>query len=74
MSADSLSIALFATFQLFAVLQYPVLFYYIVQVVVVGQSMCLINAMVDRRLGIMRRRDALEEEGGNPDEADDPEA
>ena len=56
-----LSQSLFSTFQIISVLSYLVIFYYIVAAVVVGQSFCLIRALVQRRVNMMRRRD-LEQE------------
>lgn len=55
--ADYLSQSLYSTFQIVSVLSYLVVFYYIVAVMVVVQSACLIKAIVQRRIGLMRRRD-----------------
>ena len=43
---------------------YLVCFYYIVGLVVVAQSVCLIKAIVQRRINLMRRRDLEEERNG----------
>lgn len=44
--ADTLSQSLYSTFQIVSVLSYLVCFYYIVGIVVVAQSVCLIKAIV----------------------------
>jgi hypothetical protein len=43
------------------VVSYLVCFYYTVAMVVAAQSICLIKAIVQRRINLMRRRD-LEQE------------
>ena len=45
-TGDLLSQSLYSTFQIIAILSYLVIFYYIVAVVVVAQSFCLIKAIV----------------------------
>ena len=66
MAADMLSQSLYSTFQIISVFSYLVIFYYIVSFVVVAQSACLIKAIVQRRINLMRRRDleAERNEGG----------
>ena len=54
---DSLSQMLYSTFQIVSIFSYLVMFYYIVATVVVIQSACLIKAIVQRRISLMRRRD-----------------
>lgn len=61
MSGDVLSQSLYSTFQIVSVLSYLVIFYYIVALVVVFQSFCLIKAIVQRRISMMRRRDREQE-------------
>ena len=63
-TADVLSQSLYSTFQIVSVLSYLIIFYYIVAMVVVCQSACLIKAIVQRRIHLMRRRD-LEQERNN---------
>ena len=63
-TADYLSQALYTSFQIIAVLSYGVVFYYIVAVVVIAQSACLIRAIVQRRITIMRRRDREAQQNG----------
>ena len=63
-TADILSQSLYSTFQIVSVLSYLIIFYYIVAMVVVCQSACLIKAIVQRRIHLMRRRD-LEQERNN---------
>ena len=44
--ADYLSQALYVTFQMVSVVSYFIIFYYLVKVIVVMQSFCLIRAIV----------------------------
>ena len=55
--ADTLSQSLYSTFQLISIMSYLVIFYYIMAAVVIIQSACLIQAIVRRRITLMRRRD-----------------
>ena len=64
-TGDYLSQALYTTFQVISVVSYAVVFYYIVAIVVIGQSACLIRAIVQRRISIMRRRDLEAVQNGN---------
>ena len=57
MDGDALSQMLYSTFQIISVLSYLLIFYYIVALVVLVQSACLIKAIVQRRINMMRRRD-----------------
>jgi hypothetical protein len=52
-----------------AVLSYLIAFYYIVCLVVVAQSACLIRAIVQRRINLMRRRDLEQERAAADGEA-----
>jgi len=55
--ADYFSQALYVTFQMVSVLSYFIIFYYLVQTIVIMQSACLIKAIVQRRINVMRQRD-----------------
>jgi len=48
-----------------SVLSYFIIFYYLVQTIVIMQSACLIKAIVQRRINVMRQRD---QESQNPGE------
>ena len=66
---DLLSQSLYSTFQIVSVISYLVAFYYIVCLVVVCQSACLIRAIVQRRVNLMRRRDLEQERAAADGEA-----
>ena len=48
-----------------SVMSYFIIFYYLVQTVVILQSACLIKAIVQRRIGAMRRRDQEQDQNEN---------
>ena len=56
-TGDFLSQALYTAFQVISVFSYIGIFYYIVSLVVLFQSFCLIKAIVARRMRLLRQRD-----------------
>lgn len=70
--ADPLSKILYGTFQLVSVLTYGIAVYYIITTTMLFQGYCLIKAIANRRIALMRRRDLQEETGsGQPVEEEE---
>lgn len=63
LEADSLSKVLYGTFQMVSVVSYAIAIYYIVTTTMLFQGYCLIKAIANRRIALMRRRDMQEETG-----------